>query len=151
MHGIGGGAVRGLTTKISIFSRVHEISQTFYMFTLKTNNFRWDGGYQFSRQVMTFPGLLICDTLKFPLRPPGVARSFCLCSKPFPDVSECAWIYIQNITDLTKQLKHYFPPANIPNVSQVGLLQRTERFASRERSRGYFPPADWLQFITLLS
>ena len=104
---------------------------------------------------MTFPGLLFFDPLKFPLRPPWGGEVDFVGSKPFPDLSECACIYIQNITDVanfkqlkrawickqnitdvTKQLKHNFPPANISNVSPVGLQQRTELFASCERGVG---------------
>ena len=117
---------------------------------------------------MTFPGLLFVDPLKFPLWPPWGGEVDFVGSKPFPDLSECAciykqnitdvakqlkraWICKQNITDVTKQLKHNFPPANISNVSPVGLQQRTELFASCERWRGYLPPAYWLKFLTLLT
>ena len=50
---------------------------TFEIFTHKTPNPRWGGVglifcYYFSRQFMTFPGLLIFWPPKFPLRPPLV-------------------------------------------------------------------------------
>ncbi len=99
---------------------------------------------------MTFPGLLFFDPLKFPLRPPWDGEVDFVGSKPFPDLSECACIYKQNITDVAKQLKHNFPPANISNVSPVGLQQRTDLFASCERWRGYLPQVYWLTFLTLL-
>ena len=45
----------------------------------------------FSRHFMPFPDFYFFTPYNSHCDPPGVGRSICLGSKPFPAISECAW------------------------------------------------------------
>ena len=62
----------------------------------------------FSRHFMPFPDFYFFTPYNSHCDPPGVGRSICLGSKPFPArayIRMCvgSWIYRQNITDIAKQ------------------------------------------------
>ena len=62
----------------------------------------------FSRYFMPFPDFYFFTPYNSHCDPPGVGRSICLGSKPFPArayIRMCveSWIYRQNITDIAKQ------------------------------------------------
>ena len=77
------------------------------MFTHKTPNPPGGGG----KNVLIFSAVhdisrtFICWPPKIPTATPWGGKVDFLGSKTFPDLSECACIYKQNITDVAKQLK----------------------------------------------
>ena len=90
---------------------------TFDIFTHKTPNPRWGGVglilcYYFSRQFMTFPGLLIFWPPKFPLRPPLVGGGG---KQIVIDFLNSSW----NLPDFWNLDPQPTPPWNPPRVGWV--------------------------------